>query len=122
MEEYRYEFRVIDYADYNSHADVLFWYFTDSSYCSTSPVGHFDKRRFPSGTIVLCRLRKGEYHTGKEGYFMEGFAKVTKFSEDGRPVKFGDSLSNRYLGHWEPPGPKEIIYDKRIKKEIKEIK
>ncbi len=121
-EEYRYELRVIDDTDYNSHADVSFWYFTNGVCSATSPAGHSDKRRFPSGTVVLCRLRKGRDQTGKEGYFMEGFAKVTKFSEGGRPIEFGDSLSNRQLGYWQPSAPDEVIYDERIKGEVKEIR
>lgn len=122
MEEYRYELRVINDTDYNSHADISFWYFSNGACSPTFPAGHSDKRRFPSGTVVLCRLRKGKDHNGKEGYFMEGFAKVTKISGDGRPVEFGGSLSNRCVGYWEPPGPNEVIYDERIKGEVKEIK
>lgn len=118
MPEYRYELRVVDGSDYNSFADISQWYFTNGCSSSTSPAGHSDKRRFPKGTVVLVRLRKA---TDQEGYYMEGFAKVTKFSKTGRPVGFGDNLANRILGRWEPPSPSQVIYDERTK-EVKEIR
>jgi len=117
-EEYRYELREINDTDYNSFADVSFWYFTNGFSSSTSPAGHSDKRTFPPGTVVLCRLRKGTDDAGKQGYFMEGFAKVKKFSNNGRPVEFGESLSNRYLGGWIAPGQNQIIYDARAKGKV----
>ena len=122
MEEHRYELRVINDTEYNSYSDISDWYFSNGYRSSTCPAGHSDKRRFPPGTVVLCLFIKGKNDKGKDGYFMAGFAKVTKFSEGGCPVEFGESLSNTRIGRWEPPGPEEVIYDGRVQGEAKEIK
>ena len=115
--EYRYELRKISDSDYNSHADVSFWYFTNGFRSPTSPAGHSDKRRFPSGTVVLCRLKKGADEKGKKGWFMQAFAKVVKFSKVGRPIGFDNSLSNEaLLGYWKPPSRNEVVYDARTKR------
>mgnify|MGYP003395103748 CR=1 FL=1 len=118
----RYELRIIEDSDYRSYANSSFWHFTNDTGFSTTPAGHSDKRKFPSGTTVLCRLKNDKDDKGIEGYFLEGFAKITKFSRNGRPVEFGDSLSNILQGHWTPPASDEIIYDERIKGEVKEIR
>lgn len=119
MKEIRYELRTIEDTDYCSHGDISVWYFTNGVCSKTTPAGHSDKRRFPLGTVVLCRLeRSGD----DDGYYLEGFAKVTKFSQCGRPIAFGDSLSNRIQGFWSPPTAKSVIYDERVKGKVKKIK
>jgi len=118
---YRYELRKVTDSDYCSHGDVSYWYFTNGVSSYTSPAGHSDARRFPSDTVVLCRLRKSTDPANK-GYFLEGFAKVLKFSKDGKPAKFGDSLNNRPTGYWEPPTAGQIIYDERERGKVKKIK
>ncbi len=119
---YRYELREIADIDYNSHADVSLWDFTNGVSSSTSPAGHSDKRMFPAGTVVLCRLEKATDTKGKKGYFLEGFAKVTEFSKSGRPIEFGDPLDNRARGrYWRPPLSKDIIYDERKRGKVKKL-
>jgi len=118
MTEYRYELREVSGVEYNGHADVSFFSFTNGCRSPITPAGHSDKRRFPEGTVVLVRLRKAP---DQESHYMEAFAKVTQFSESGRPTEFGDSLDNRMLGRWEPPAPDQVIYDERTK-EVTEIR
>ncbi|MFH1970828.1 MAG: hypothetical protein ABIJ05_00385 [Patescibacteria group bacterium] len=106
----RYELRTIEDTDYNSHADVRLWYFDNGMQSPTSPAGHSEARRFSPGTTVLCRLRRS---TSEKGYYMEGFAEVTEFSKDGRPINFGQQCNNLIQGRWEPPVENEKIHEGR---------
>lgn len=117
----RYEIRVIRESIYNSHADITDWYFTNGRHSATSPAGHSDQRNFPDNTVVLCRLREDQ-SKGEKGYFLEGFAKVVKFSKTGRPIEFADSLSNARVGQWIPPTEKEVIHDERKRRKPKKIR
>ena len=119
-EKYAYAMRIIEEVAYESHSGVSLWRFTNGVISITTSGGRSDKNNFPPGTIVLCRLKEVS-KKGRHGYFFLGFAKVTKFSEDGRPIEFGDSLSNKPLGHWESPPRGEIIFDEREKGKRKEI-
>ena len=112
MGEHRYEMRIVSGYDYSSHADVGYLYFKSGVTSTFSPAGHSEKRLI--GETVVCRLEKGVGRDGKPGYFFEGLAVVLGFSSDGRPNKFGRTLSNKGVGRWwEYPTETDKIYDER---------
>lgn len=112
MSGYRYELRVVSDYDYNSHADVGFFYFTNGVRSAFSPAGNSEKRL--RDKVVLCRLRSGgKTPDGKDGYYFCGLAEVNKFSEDGRPIEFGYYTNNCSHGGWVPPTAEDTIYDER---------
>ena len=87
--------------DYNSHADIGFFYFSNGQMGGITPGGHSDKR-FRGKTIVMIRDQDGN------GVKVRGFAEVTEFSDEGRPIAFGWER-----GKWKSPGLDEDIIDER---------
>lgn len=102
-EKRRYELRKIkSYGGYNSFADISWWNFTNVTTVSISPGADFGGRDCPPGTVVLCCMTAPE-HTA-------GFAPVTKFSEDGFPIEFGDAYHNPANGRWRAPTSGDEFY------------
>jgi len=120
-EEFRYELRVLSDTDYNGFAEVMFWYFANGVQSATHASSHSVRRKFPSGTLVLCRLKAGKDKDGQPGYFMAGFAEVKQSEANGRPVEFGETLSNSGVDDWQPPDKDTPIFDCRTKGEAKQI-
>jgi len=104
-----YELREVDNYDYNGLANVGFLHFTSGVESAFGPAGHSDKSFI--GKTVLCELKEAD-----GGYQFVGLAEVLELSPDGRPTKFGRTISNQSIGYWQPPKETDEIFDKRESK------
>lgn len=98
----QYEIRTYKEADYNSHADIAWFFLNGGKSLGISPAGHSDLRKFNSNTPILCLIDKGK---------IVAIAQITKFLK-GRPASFGKTASGIY-GTWRDPRPKDTISDAR---------
>lgn len=98
-----YEIRTFESADYNSHADIAWFFLNGKKSLSRMPAGHSDLRRFEPGKPVLCKLENGK---------IVALSEITEFSNAGRPISFGQSISGTN-GFWERPTIGDAIFDAR---------
>ena len=105
--ELKLALRVIKEFQYNSFADVGYWYFTNGMQ-ATMHCNSGAGRILPPGTKVYCVFEKFG-----DGYRLKSLREVTGLAPEGLPILSGPIIEDGPPRGWNAPMPGDKILDER---------